>query len=227
MSNAITTRSLNLLFLAAALTLSSCWWPVPPPIPSVPPTEVVNVFDDLPPLVSERLIMKPLEEGDEESVLQLFADEDVVRYLIPVDADGLTDVKIGIVNTFFIRLESGRGAPWLIYNRQTEELIGLVGFQYYSERHAYCQFILLISKPEWGKGYGTEASAAALDFAFNRLRVNRVESTIDERNAASIRLHEKLGFTHEGTMRKKHYRVDTYIDILQYGILRSDYLSQF
>ncbi len=226
MFNAITTRIYTLLLVATALTLSSCWYTTPP-VPPVPPSEVVNYFEDLPPLVTERLVMKPLEEGDEALVKHLFSDEETVRYLVPVDADDLTDVTAGIIDIFFFRMRTGRGGPWLVYKRGEEHPIGVVGFQYFSERHVYCQFIVLIAKHEWGKGYATEASHATLDFAFRRMRVNRVESTVDERNPSSIRLHKKLGFTHEGTFRKKQFRDGGFIDVLQYGLLRSEYLAKF
>ena len=59
----------------------------------------------------------------------------------------------------------------------------------------------------------TEAVAAIVNFAFEKLGARRVESLADDANDRSCRLCERLGFTLEGTLR--HERVDPN------GLLRS------
>ena len=44
-----------------------------------------------------------------------------------------------------------------------------------------------------GKGYASEAAAAAIDWSFHRLAPDRIISIIDPRNAASQRVAERLG----------------------------------
>jgi ribosomal-protein-alanine N-acetyltransferase len=48
----------------------------------------------------------------------------------------------------------------------------------------------------WGRGYATEAAAAALDFAFERLRLDEVVSFTVPANLRSRRVMEQLGMTH-------------------------------
>ena len=48
-----------------------------------------------------------------------------------------------------------------------------------------------------GKGYATEAASAVLDLAFGTLELHRVMADLDPRNAASIRLCERLGMRRE------------------------------
>jgi ribosomal-protein-alanine N-acetyltransferase len=52
-----------------------------------------------------------------------------------------------------------------------------------------------------GHGYMTEALGAVVGFAFDRLKLHRVEANIMPRNVASMRVVEKLGFTNEGYSR--------------------------
>lgn len=54
-----------------------------------------------------------------------------------------------------------------------------------------------------GKGYASEASAAAVRLAFEVEKVDRVEIHIDAPNTASRRVPEKLGFTHEATLARR------------------------
>lgn len=51
------------------------------------------------------------------------------------------------------------------------------------------------------KGYATEISKALTTFAFEKLKLEKVEIRCDVRNEASMRIPQKLGFTHEYTFR--------------------------
>jgi RimJ/RimL family protein N-acetyltransferase len=44
-----------------------------------------------------------------------------------------------------------------------------------------------------GRGYATEAAGAVLSYAFEELALARVKADVDEPNAASVRVLEKLG----------------------------------
>lgn len=50
----------------------------------------------------------------------------------------------------------------------------------------------------WGKGLATEAVREVVNFAFNILRLHRIEAQVMPRNARSLRVMEKLGFEKEG-----------------------------
>lgn len=55
-----------------------------------------------------------------------------------------------------------------------------------------------IARPFWGQGYGPEAAAAALDFAFDRLGWDRVIHLIAADNANSQAVARKLGSANTG-----------------------------
>lgn len=50
-----------------------------------------------------------------------------------------------------------------------------------------------IASSRWGRGYGTEGAAAAIDFAVERLGWSEVIHCIEDDNLASIRVAQKLG----------------------------------
>jgi len=52
-----------------------------------------------------------------------------------------------------------------------------------------------------GNGFISEAVAALSEYALEALQANRVFLTMDERNFASRRLAERVGFEYEGTLR--------------------------
>ena len=59
-----------------------------------------------------------------------------------------------------------------------------------------------VNKKYWRKGYATEAKIAINDFAFNELKLRRIESGSFSNNIASNALQLKMGFKFEGTKRK-------------------------
>lgn len=59
-----------------------------------------------------------------------------------------------------------------------------------------------IDKKENSKGYATEAISKVIDFAFNELKLHRIEANIMPANTASIKVVKKLGFVYEGDSKK-------------------------
>ncbi len=51
------------------------------------------------------------------------------------------------------------------------------------------------------KGYATESLHAVIDWLFAKQQVHRIAASLDPRNHASIRVLERSGFTHVGTVR--------------------------
>lgn len=80
-----------------------------------------------------------------------------------------------------------------------------------------------VARPEWGKGYATEAAGAMLRYGFVALGLHRIHADCLSRNPASARVLEKLGMTFEGRLREHAKKSGTYEDLDCYGILRSEY----
>ena len=88
------------------------------------------------------------------------------------------------------------------------------------------EFGYWIGKEFWSRGYATEAAAAAIDYAFRSLGVNRVEALHFIGNSASGRVMEKCGMRHEGTLRQARKKWGEYVDVKVYAIVRGDWEGQ-
>ncbi|WP_194905679.1 GNAT family N-acetyltransferase [Catenulispora rubra] len=75
----------------------------------------------------------------------------------------------------------------------------------------------------WGHGYATEAGRSLLEWAFDTLDLNRVQSETDTRNVGSARVLEKLGFVREGTLREDCIVNGVVSDSWVYGLLRREW----
>ena len=74
-----------------------------------------------------------------------------------------------------------------------------------------------------GRGYGHDAMAAGLRFAFHELNLHRVSLTVFSYNVDAIALYERLGFRREGCYREHLERDGRRYDMYLYGLLRSEW----
>ena len=75
-----------------------------------------------------------------------------------------------------------------------------------------------------GKGYATETSAALTKVAFEIEGVDRVEIHCDPLNMASASIPQKLGYTHEATLRRRSHWDDGKVeDSMIWTLFASDY----
>ena len=105
------------------------------------------------------------------------------------------------------RASDGRFVGWCGLSRWNPD--------YRSASLGYC-----LDDAAWGQGYATEAAGALLEWAFETLDLNRVQSETDTRNTASARVLEKLGFLREGTLREDCVVSGEVSDSWVYGLLR-------
>jgi aminoglycoside 6'-N-acetyltransferase len=79
-----------------------------------------------------------------------------------------------------------------------------------------------------GQGYISEAVRATLEIIFDQLHAHRVRLKCDENNVRSIRVAERCKMTREGYLRENKRHPDgTYSGSLIYGLLRSEYQSEW
>ena len=77
-----------------------------------------------------------------------------------------------------------------------------------------------------GQGYGGDAIRVLVDFAFERLRLERVWLDVYDGNPDARRLYERVGFVHEATFRHGVYRAGQHEDVHRLAILRSEWTDR-
>jgi [ribosomal protein S5]-alanine N-acetyltransferase len=77
--------------------------------------------------------------------------------------------------------------------------------------------------PHAGQGYMTEGMALALDVAFRKLKLHRVEVNIQPTNARSLALAQRIGFSREGFSRRYVKIAGRWRDHVRYAILAEDW----
>lgn len=76
-----------------------------------------------------------------------------------------------------------------------------------------------------GKGYGTDAKTALLEYAFETLGLRKICSDAIAYNKASIRFNEKCGYRLEGVRKKQIFRKGKYWDQVLTAVFAEDWLA--
>jgi len=152
------------------------------------------------PVRTARLNLREFVRTDFRAVYAYSSDPRVTRYLFfgPRDEDNTADYLDGL-------LASQRERPRTRFELAVEEIasgrvIGACDLSLIERNVVDLGYMLGIEN--WGKGYATEIALALVDAAFFDLRADRVISTVDINNGASIRVLEKIGMRWEAVFRK-------------------------
>lgn len=80
-----------------------------------------------------------------------------------------------------------------------------------------------IGMPFWNKGFCTDAARRVLQFGFDELGLNKIYARHLGGNTGSARVMQKIGMTKEGMLRQHVMKYGVLNDIVEYGILKSEY----
>ena len=168
---------------------------------------------------TDRLCIREATEEDADDLLAILTDEAVLKYncYAPPTPES-------------IREDIQRGDyKYCVALKSSGHVIGVIGLSN-DLRHKVNSLCLSyeLNQDYTGKGYMTEAMTAFLRYAFYTLNCDIIAARILGPNIRSIRLIERLGFVHEGTLR---HAVCGYHDIIYddrlYSLTREEYGERF
>ena len=82
-----------------------------------------------------------------------------------------------------------------------------------------------IFKESRGKGYSKPVLEAGIDFGFEILNINRIDTEVLENNIASLKSALHVGFVKEGVKRKSINKCNEYLDSIFLGSLREEWVK--
>lgn len=106
---------------------------------------------------------------------------------------------------------------WIIENLEGVA-VGTIDTHHCDRRYGTFSYGIAIAPEHRHHGYASEAITLILRYYFEELRYQKVTVSVYSYNTPSIRLHERLGFTLEGTHRRMGFTHGAYFDHLWYGM---------
>ncbi|MBI3158364.1 MAG: GNAT family N-acetyltransferase [Chloroflexi bacterium] len=150
----------------------------------------------IPSLETDRLLLRPPEEGDLPAWAQeFFADTQVARYISkrPLTPMQRAERALQVARATWAARSIG---GWVIAHKANPMFLGAINIEPLDDTHELEIGYGLISRA-WGKGYTTEAVRAAVRYAFEGAGVPRLTARVVDANTASSRVLDKLGFSLE------------------------------
>lgn len=170
------------------------------------------------PLETERLWLRKVEQTDASFILEFFSNDEATKYML-YHFYTLDEVQEQM-DYYENQYKNETGCYWLMQHKKTNESIGVVGLHNIQKEHRKGEIGFWILPKFGSKGYTTEAAKAVVDCCFNSLNFNRVEATVETENPASIKVIQKLGFTHEGTFKEYEMNNGKFIDLMMFARLK-------
>ena len=109
-----------------------------------------------------------------------------------------------------------------IRTKKTNDFVGLIALKLGNVKFQIGEVWFNLHPDFWNKGYGTEALKLVLSFAFDDLKLHRIEAGCAVDNVGSARVLEKAGMIKEGRKRKVLPLKTGWSDNFEYAILDTD-----
>ena len=155
---------------------------------------------------------REMEEEDLGLVLSWRNHPDIRRYMY-----NQHEIMIDEHRQWFEQNKADLSSFLLIF--ETTAPLGFVSFK----KLGSCVEWGFYTAPDAPKGTGTLLGEAALQYAFEEIKVHKVCGQALDYNQASKRLHQKIGFKHEGVLREQYFDGQCYHDIICFGILQYEW----
>ncbi len=146
---------------------------------------------------TKRLYLREILTSDAESMFEMDSDAEVYKFLgrKPIRNIGQSKKMIELIREQYKKNGIGR---WAIVEKESDSFIGWTGFKLEKENHnGHSDFYDLrfrLLRKFWGKGYITEATKAAIEYAFTELKIPEIYSMTLVSNEKSQHVLKKLGF---------------------------------
>ena len=160
---------------------------------------------------SKGFILRPYRKGDEESLIKNINDRDIYKYTLRIPCPYTKKhAKQWIEST---KKKDKTKVNFAI--DLNDEVIGGVGFEIKEPHRAEIGYWLGIKY--WNQNIMTEAIKLVTQFGFDKLKLRRIEATIDPKNKASARVLLKNGYKFEGLLKNYHIKKGKMLDVLMYA----------
>lgn len=173
--------------------------------------------------IDENISLKLFEINDAEKILELInSNRSYLRaWLGWVDSTkNICDTKDFIKDTReqFASNNGFQAGIW--YNNK---LIGVIGFIDIDWEDKKTEIGYWIDRDYQGKGIITRSCKALINYAFYKLKLNKVEIHCAEKNIKSQAVPKRLGFTKEGVIREAQCLYGNFLNLVIYGLLSREW----
>ncbi len=158
------------------------------------------------------------ETSDAKDVQTLCNNINIYKTTLNLPYPYSLDDALGWIKNHKKSFDEDRSYTWAITDQVSKTLYGAITLSN-NRVFNHGEIAYFIGEEYWGKGYGTEAAKAIVDFGFKEKDLHKVFARFFKSNPASGRIMQKIGMVQEGIL-KDHVKKDgEYVDLIYYGII--------
>ena len=150
-------------------------------------------FVPFPILATERLILRQLVINDEQEIFILRSDREINKYLDRQISNTIDDAR-DFINKINANINKNDSLYWAITLGDSNLLVGTICLFSFSDEDSKCEIGYELLTNFQGQGIMKEAAEKVVDYAFNTIKVQKIEAIFHRDNQRSINLLEKLLF---------------------------------
>ncbi len=180
-------------------------------------------FGAFPRLETNRLILRRMTFDDLVFYFHHFNLQQIVDGCCFPGPDSLETAKDELERYCIKPFTDNRGIRWGIARKGTTALIGTCGIYDWNKTVQRAEIGYDLDPAYWGQGLMTEALEAVLEYGFEQMQLNRIQAIIDSENSRSIKLVQRLGFTHEGVLRQNSHFNGQLRDDVVFSLLKTEW----
>ena len=174
------------------------------------------------PLETDRLVLRRTVKSDIDEFFFIQLNPNIRRYLgtnrlgddLEKNRKYFNEEKYNELNYY----------RWTIVRKEDNKILGCIYLNIHDEKARTAGIDYWIREDAWGNGYTTEASRKILNFAFDTLNINRIESCGGKDNPGTYKVMEKIGLKYEGERKEgRFYYYGGLENLVLYGITKEEY----
>jgi [ribosomal protein S5]-alanine N-acetyltransferase len=154
---------------------------------------VNKYFTPFPILTTERLTLRQLLINDEEEIFTLRSDSEINKYLDRQLSNTIEDAR-NFINKVNENINKNVALYWAITLGDRNTFVGTICLYGFSDENDNCEIGYELLTNFQGQGIMKEAVEKVIDYAFNTIKVQKIEAFFHRDNQSSIKLLEKFSF---------------------------------
>lgn len=174
-------------------------------------------------LETDRLLLRRFVIDDADAMFQNWASDPEVTKYLTWPAHGSVNVSRAVLEDWVSSYAREDYYQWAIVLKENgNDPIGSISAVGMNEDVSMVHIGYCLGRPWWRQGIMSEALKAVMDFFFDQVEANRIESRHDPRNPHSGMVMKKCGMKYEGTMRSSDRNNQGICDACWYALLKSE-----
>ncbi len=144
-------------------------------------------------LTTQKLTLRQLHTNDEQEIFTLRSDSEINKYLDRELSNTIEDAR-NFINKVNENIDKNVSLYWAITLRESNIMVGTICLYGFSDENDHCEIGYELMTNFQKQGIMKEAVEKVMGYAFNTIKVQKMEAFLHRDNQRSINLLEKLLF---------------------------------